>query len=89
MAKEKNELIEMIVVRQTVCRSENVFAGDKIMVPSTNEADGVPPVRWWQYTRKAALTEAEAEQMRSELPPGLASTIVPERAGRKRASAAG
>lgn len=63
MAEPKNEMVEMIITRACVYRAPGstesgiVWPGDKIQAPTRQWSQDIPPVRWWEYTRKAALPE--------------------------------
>lgn len=65
--REKQKHVEMIATRSFRLRMENVKPGDKITVPETHEEEGVPPMRWWQWHRKAAIDKAEAKEFTQEL----------------------
>ena len=56
---EENELVEMTATRRFGLKGESIKPGEKIMVPAKFEADGVPPVRWWQATQKAAINKEQ------------------------------
>lgn len=66
MAEKDQEWIEITITRGVGVNGENMRPGDKLDVPVEREEHGIPPLRWWQYTRKGELTE-KADALLAEL----------------------
>lgn len=60
MAEKDQEWIEITITRGVGVNGENMRPGDKLLVPMDREESGIPPLRWWQYTRKGELPEKAA-----------------------------
>ena len=52
MPDNEQDWIEITVTRGVGFKGGSKKPGDTIQVPADNEAEGIPPVRWWEYTRK-------------------------------------
>jgi len=67
MAEKKQAWVEITITRGVGFKGESKRPGDKVSVPETFEVDGVPPVRWWEATRKGYLNPVEAAEVVEEL----------------------